>query len=141
MSEPKMRSFPQHEVEVLPTDSDERKKWCIYSGVVSPFPNALALVARLAYEGNLKHCEAGESMSWNFEASDDHHDCLMRHLMEEEYVAVAWRALALLEAKVQNNGYDPFKSKPKDEVDEYYKRNMELYKYGIEVKSRPYPPE
>jgi len=30
---------------------------------------------------------------------------LMRHLLEEDYVAVAWRALALLETKIQQEEY------------------------------------
>ena len=100
------RSNPQHKVCVLPKDSSERKKWSIYSGVLSPFPNAIAAVARKSYEGHNKHCDSEKPMYWEFGKSNDHHDCLMRHLLEEDYAAVAWRALALLETKIQKKDYD-----------------------------------
>lgn len=100
------RSDPQHKVVVLPKDSDERKKWPIYSGVLSPFPNAIAAVARQSYAGNEKHCDPLEPLHWEPNKSNDHHDCLMRHLLEEDYVAVAWRALALLETKIQQEKYN-----------------------------------
>jgi hypothetical protein len=101
-----LRSEPQHKVVVLPGDSEERKKWPIYSGVLSPFPNAIAAVARQSYAGNEKHCDPLKPLYWEFDKSNDHHDCLMRHLLEEDYVAVAWRALALLETKIQNEEYN-----------------------------------
>ena len=96
-----LRSTPQHRIQILPEDSDERKKWAIYSGVLSPFTNAIAAIARQSYRGNEKHCNPDEAMHWEFDKSNDHQDCLMRHLLEEDYVAVAWRALALLETKIQ----------------------------------------
>lgn len=103
----KPRNNPQNKVVVLPEDSAERKKWCIYSGALSPFPNAISLVARQSYLGNEKHCTDSSTIQWNREVSEDHHDCLLRHLLEEDYVAVAWRALALLETKTEE-GYNPF---------------------------------
>ena len=101
-----LRSTPQYKIRILPEDSDERKKWPIYSGVLSPFPNAIAAIAHQSYFGNEKHCDESEPMHWEFDKSNDHHDCLMRHLLEEDYVAVAWRALALLETKMQEKHYE-----------------------------------
>ena len=83
-----LRSAPQHKIKLLPKDSDERKKW--------------PAVARQSYMGNEKHCDAEEAMHWEFDKSNDHHDCLMRHLLEEDYAAVVWRALAILETQIQN---------------------------------------
>jgi hypothetical protein len=105
-----LRDTPQHECVVLPEGSEERKKWAIYSGVLSPFPNAIALVARLSYEGNLKHCDPEEAMHWEVDKSSDHHDCLLRHLTECFLIHVAWRGLSMLEAWVQksvDSGVDP----------------------------------
>ena len=99
------RSNPQNKVKLIPEESHERKKWPIYSGVLSPFPNAIAAVARQSYAGNEKHCDPLEPLHWEPNKSNDHHDCLMRHLLEEDYVAVAWRALALLETKIQSEEY------------------------------------
>jgi len=120
------RTTMQNKMVVLPEDSALRKKYAIYSGVISPFPNALALIARLSYEGNLKHCEDGAEMNWAEDKSPDHADCLLRHQAEEELVAVGWRALAQLEVAVKN-GYNPFGVELEDQhvLDPYFGRNID----------------
>jgi hypothetical protein len=90
----------------LPTDSEERKQIPIFSGVLNYFPLAIAAVARLSKRGNDKH-NPGEPLHWAREKSQDHLDCIARHLIDAEVVgelgeyddcvALAWRALAMLE--------------------------------------------
>lgn len=88
------------------TSSSERKATPLASGVLDYFPLALAAVARLSKKGNDKH-NPGEPLHWNRGKSNDHRDCIARHLvdcgkMDEEIdelhdVALAWRALANLQ--------------------------------------------
>jgi hypothetical protein len=132
----KLRKNAQNKCIVLPEDSAERKKWCVYSGVESPFPNALALLARLSYDGNVKHCDDNEPINWAMEKSDDHLDCMARHKLEEEWVHVAWRALANLEEKAQQ-GYNPWGEMKT--LDNYYRRNSKPY-LGAGKELLPDPP-
>jgi hypothetical protein len=90
----------------LETDSAKRKDVPIYSGFVRYFPDAMAEVARLSKAGNDKH-NPGEPIHWSRGKSDDHLDCLMRHLAEVgnldddgfyHDVKVAWRALTHLQS-------------------------------------------
>jgi hypothetical protein len=90
----------------LETDSAKRKDVPIYSGFVRYFPDAMAEVARLSKAGNDKH-NPGEPLHWSRGKSDDHLDCLMRHLAEVgnldddgfyHDVKVAWRALTHLQS-------------------------------------------
>lgn len=103
---------------VLPTDSEERKRIPLFSGVLNYFPLALAAVARLSKRGNDKH-NPGQPLHWARDKSTDHADCIQRHLVDvftlspvtwelddgttitrEEYedaCALAWRSLALLQ--------------------------------------------
>jgi hypothetical protein len=89
----------------LETDSDKRKEYPIHSGVIRYFPDAIAEIARLSFEGNKKH-NAGEPLHWARGKSSDELDCLCRHLAEcgtvdtdgfFHDVKVAWRALANLQ--------------------------------------------
>lgn len=90
----------------MSTDSAERKNTPIYSGVIAYFPRALAAVARLSKKGNDKH-NPGQPLHWAKEKSNDHKDCIARHLVENgtvdpddgelHDVKLAWRALANLE--------------------------------------------
>jgi hypothetical protein len=97
----------------LPTDSAERKKWPMYTGLLKYFPDALAALAHHSWESNEKH-NPGEPVHWSKGKSDDHRDCIVRHLTdaiaaEEEYgqlsneveyelKAMAWRANAELQS-------------------------------------------
>jgi hypothetical protein len=92
---------------VLPTDSEERKRIPICSGVLNYFPLAIAAVARVSQRGNEKH-NPGKPLHWARGKSIDHGDCIARHLIDvdtidpktgeyEDAQALAWRALALLQ--------------------------------------------
>jgi hypothetical protein len=65
----------------LPTDSTERKGVPMYSGVLKYFAAALAGVARISKAGNDKH-NPGEPMHHARGKSNDHADCIARHLMD-----------------------------------------------------------
>jgi len=93
----------------LPTDKQARKETPLYSGLLMYFPKACAAVAQLSYAANEQH-NPGEPMYWAREKSNDHPDCLMRHLIEagttdddgQPHTAkVAWRAMAMLELELE----------------------------------------
>lgn len=83
----------------LPTDALERKGIPLYSGVLRYFPDALAEVAKLSKRGNDQH-NPGKPLHWDKSKSGDHLDALMRHLVDEDWDAVAWRALAHLQEEL-----------------------------------------
>ncbi|MBO9717505.1 MAG: hypothetical protein J7507_12035 [Pseudoxanthomonas sp.] len=87
----------------LPTDRAARKAIPMYSGVLAYFPAALAQVAIRSREGNEEH-NPGEPLHWARGKSNDHLDCLARHLVEGDLVGVAWRALAALQLECEANG-------------------------------------
>lgn len=93
----------------LPTDAQERKNAPIYSGVLKYFPDAIAAVAQLSKIGNDQH-NPGQPLHWAREKSADHHDCLLRHVMEAGTIdtdgvrhsaKAAWRALAALQLELE----------------------------------------
>lgn len=65
----------------LPTDSDARKEIPLMRGCFNYFPAALAGVARLSKRGNDKH-NPGEEIHHARGKSNDHGDCILRHLMD-----------------------------------------------------------
>ncbi len=95
---------------LLPTGSQERKDTPIYSGVMAYFPRALAYIAKVSKAGNDKH-NPGQPLHWSKDKSNDHADCVGRHLIEHGTVdpddgfrhsgKLAWRALALLETELE----------------------------------------
>lgn len=93
----------------LPTDSQERKEYPLFRGVLRYFPAALAGVARISKIGNDKH-NPGSELHHARGKSTDHADCILRHMMDledlreraaspeeilSEASSIAWRALAL----------------------------------------------
>lgn len=65
----------------LPTDSAVRKKYPMFSGCIAYFAAALAGVARLSKVANEKH-NPGEPMHHARAKSNDHADCIVRHLTD-----------------------------------------------------------
>lgn len=84
----------------LPTDSAERKTYPVYTGFMRYFPRAIAAVAHHSYINNEKH-NPGEPLHWSKENSSDHMDCTGRHMLEEDSVSIAWRAMANLEIELE----------------------------------------
>ena len=100
----------------MPLGSEARKGVPLVSGVLDYFPAALAEVARVSKAGNDKH-NPGQDMHHARGKSTDHADCLLRHLVDRGKVdpetgqrhsgEVAWRALALLQQELEDEGLAP----------------------------------
>lgn len=98
---------------ILSTDSLERKGIPMARGLLDYFPAALPAVAHLSQVANDKH-NPGEEMHWSRTKSDDHADCILRHLIDRglvdeedgvlHSVKVAWRALALAQLELEALG-------------------------------------
>jgi hypothetical protein len=88
---------------IFPDDSAARKTYPVFSGLVEYFPAALAEVAHHSYLGNEKH-NPGQPLHHDRAKSGDEADALLRHLMEGDYVGVAWRGLSLLQKHLESRG-------------------------------------
>ena len=86
---------------IIPKDDNERKKINIYSGVIKYFPKALCAVALRSSAGS-KQLHPDEPMHWDRNKSKNELDSMMRHILDEDWDAVAWRALANLEKKLED---------------------------------------
>tara|TARA_Y100001937_G_scaffold95687_1_gene130004 strand:+ start:1779 stop:2114 length:336 start_codon:yes stop_codon:yes gene_type:complete len=102
----------EEEFGSLPTNSQERKKIPIYTGVIKYFPDAIAEIARVSYIGSKQH-HPEQGVFWDRDKSKDDLDALTRHLMEAGKIdsdgirhsaKVAWRALANLQKELETFG-------------------------------------
>lgn len=103
--------FPQSG-RLMPSDNEARKHTPVTTGVVDYFPDALTAIAEVSFLGNQKH-NPGEPMHWSRGKSNDHADCIGRHLIERgtrdnkgvrHSAQLAWRALALLQEELEIEG-------------------------------------
>ena len=81
----------------LPTDAQERKAIPVYTGFIKYFPDAIAAVAKVSLAGGIQHCQTPETLHWDRSKSGDELDAMMRHVIDEDWAQVAWRALANLQ--------------------------------------------
>jgi len=90
---------PDQQIRVLPEDSQGRKEFPIFSGFLAYFPDAAALIARRSWLGNRQHNPDNPEapLRWDMTKSPDELDAMMRHLLEGEWDALAWRAMAQLQ--------------------------------------------
>jgi hypothetical protein len=96
--------------QTLPVDSQARKDTPVFSGFLKYFPLATAEIARLSKAGNDKH-NPGQPLHWSRGKSNDHLDCVARHLLEAGTIdsddghrhstKLAWRALANLQLELE----------------------------------------
>ncbi len=100
---------------ILPEDSAERKGIPLVTGLLDYFPAALAEVAKVSVAGNEKH-NPGQPLHWSRGKSNDHADCVARHLAERggfdkegirHSAEGAWRYLALLQEELEAAGAPP----------------------------------
>ena len=97
----------------LPTDRSARKATPIVTGCLDYFPDAIAAVAELSHYANEIH-NPGEPLHWSKDKSNDHADCIGRHLLERgtfdttsypkpirHSTMLAWRALANLQIEIE----------------------------------------
>lgn len=80
----------------LPQDAKQRKAIPIYTGFVKYFPDAIIEVTKMSCKGSEQH-HPGKTLHWDKNKSTDELDSLMRHLIEGDWAAVAWRAMANLQ--------------------------------------------
>ena len=90
---------------MLPTDSKARKEIPMYEGLFKFFPRALAAVAHHSFVGSKQH-HAESPVYWDRSKSTDELDALLRHVLDEDWEAVAWRGLANLEKKLEAKDAD-----------------------------------
>jgi len=88
------------EKAILPEDAQARKEIPLYSGLMQYFPRALCAVAHQSYLGNQQH-HPDKPLHWDRSKSSDEEDALLRHMVDGEWVQVAWRALARLEKELE----------------------------------------
>ena len=94
--------YEDTETDILPEDAQARKDIPVYSGFITYFPDAIVAVSKLSLAGGLQHGQTRETLHWDRSKSTDHKDALMRHLIEEDWTAVAWRALAQLQKSIED---------------------------------------
>lgn len=87
----------------LPEDSAERKKYPLYDVLFGQFPAAMVAIAKHSYDGNDKH-NPGKPLQDNRALSKDDENCILRHLHEGDYEGAAWRAVRLLQKKLEQEG-------------------------------------
>lgn len=123
------RCFDKHHPRPLPNGSAERKAVPITTGVIDYFPAALAEVAKVSKAGNDKH-NPGEPLHHSRGKSTDHADSIGRHLIERGGVdpdtgmrhsaEMAWRALALLQQELEDEGLAPLARGASNDNDDRY---------------------
>lgn len=87
----------------LPNDSEARKQYPMAEVLFGQFPAAVAAVVHHSWKGNNKH-NPGLPLQDNRSKSMDDENCILRHLAEGDYEGVAWRALRLLQRKLESEG-------------------------------------
>jgi len=73
----------------LPTDSNARKDYPLFRGLLRYFPAALGGISKTSKLGNDKH-NPGEEMHHARGKSVDHGDCIIRHLVDVEDLLAAY---------------------------------------------------
>ena len=95
---------------LLASNSAIRKNMPVVTGVLDYFPLAIAYVALVSKVGNDKH-NPGEPLHWSRDKSNDHANCIGRHLIDRGQFAddgilhdgnLAWRALANLQLTLED---------------------------------------
>lgn len=80
----------------LPEDAEARKAIPVYTGFIKYFPDAIVEVTKCSMGGNAQH-HPDKPLHWDKSKSKDELDAMMRHLLEGDWVKVAWRAMANLQ--------------------------------------------
>lgn len=93
---------------VAAVQHSRRKARPVYSGFVAYFPDAMLKVSELSLIANEQH-HPGTPLHWDKTKSQDHNDCIIRHMIDDvkgrktdsddvwHKTKVAWRAMAELQ--------------------------------------------
>ena len=93
----------------LPDDAKARKTYPVASGVLDYFPDAIAAVAHVSWQGNEQH-NPGQPLHWARGKSTDEADTMLRHFLERgtrdkdgirHSAKMVWRALAFLQKEIE----------------------------------------
>ena len=87
-------------MSIMGNDPLVRKQTPIYSGFINYFPRAIVAVAQISFRGNWQH-NPDSPLHWDRSKSGDELDALMRHIVDGDWDAVAWRAMANLEKQLE----------------------------------------
>lgn len=90
----------------LPTDAQTRKTIPAYTGFVKYFPRAITEVSRISMIGGIQHGQTPQTLHWDRAKSGDELDAMMRHIIDEDWAQVAWRAMANLEKYLEREEQD-----------------------------------
>ena len=90
----------------LPNDAQERKAIPIYTGFIKYFPDAIVEISKVSLKGGIQHGQTPETLHWDRSKSGDELDAMMRHLIDEDWAQVAWRALANLQKQIERSKDD-----------------------------------
>ena len=90
----------------LPIDAQERKAIPVYTGFIKYFPDAIVEVSKVSLKGGIQHGQTPETLHWDRSKSGDELDAMMRHLIDEDWAQVAWRALANLQKQIERSRDD-----------------------------------
>ena len=109
-------------VPLRDANSAQRKMMPMTTGVLDYFGDALSLVAYISYLGNAKH-NPGEPLHWARGKSDDHADCITRHMLNRtgvdadgilEMGEMMWRVLAAGQLFIEQKYGLPERKTPKE---------------------------
>lgn len=87
----------------LPNDSELRKQYPVGSVLFGQFPAAVVALAHHSWKGNNKH-NPGQPLQDARDKSNDDLECALRHLLEGDYEAAAWRTFRLLQKQKEAEG-------------------------------------
>ena len=85
----------------FPKEAAARQAIPIYTGFVKYFPLAMAEVAKISLKGGIQHGQTPETLHWDRSKSGDELDAMMRHVIDEDWAQVAWRAMANLQKRME----------------------------------------
>lgn len=87
---------------LFPTGAEARKEYPVGTFIRDYFPHAIAALAHHSYKAQQQHGPAtnGAPMEWLKEKSVGDGNQMTRHFMERDNVAMAWRALEILEREL-----------------------------------------
>jgi hypothetical protein len=94
---------------ILPCGPAERKQFPVASGFMDYFPDAIAAIANVSWQGSNQH-HPGKPLHWDRNKSVDESDTMQRHFLQRgtldtdgirHTAKMAWRALALLQKEIE----------------------------------------